>query len=67
MSKLRYTIKEAENIKTLVYFTDDELQIFEMWLREKSIIEMSLKLNLSTATISRRKKSIKDKISRTLI
>ncbi len=67
MSKLRYSIKEAENIKTLVYFTDDELQIFEMWLREKSIIEMSLKLNLSTATISRRKKSIKDKISRALI
>lgn len=66
MSKLRYTIKEAENIKNLIYFTDDELQIFEMWLREKSIIEMSLKLNLSTATISRRKKSIKDKITRTL-
>lgn len=66
MSKLRYTTKEAENIKSLIYFTEDELKIFEMWLREKSIIEMSLELNLSTATISRRKKSILDKIKRAL-
>lgn len=67
MSKLRYTTKEAENIKSLIYFTEDELNIFEMWLREKSIIEMSLELNLSTATISRRKKSILDKIKRALL
>jgi len=67
MSKLRYTTKEVENIKSLIYFTEDELKIFEMWLREKSIIEMSLELNLSTATISRRKKSIKDKITRALV
>ncbi len=67
MSKLRYTTKEAENIKSLIYFTEDELKIFEMWLREKSIIEMSLELNLSTATISRRKKSVLDKIKRALL
>lgn len=66
MSKLRYTTKEVENIKSLIYFTEDELKIFEMWLREKSIIEMSLELNLSTATISRRKKSILSKIKRVI-
>lgn len=62
MSKLLYTKNEIEFFKSQIYFTDDEEKVLEMWLLDKSIVEMSMKLNTSTATISRRKKSIKNKI-----
>ena len=62
MSKLNYTRNEIEFIKSQIYFTEDELQILDMWLLDKSIVEMSIKLNISTATVSRRKNSIKKKI-----
>lgn len=62
MSKLNYTKNEVEFFKSQIYFTEDEEKVLEMWLLDKSIVEMSMKLNTSTATISRRKKSIKNKI-----
>lgn len=62
MSKLLYTKNEIEFFKSQIYFTEDEEEVLEMWLLDKSIVEMSMKLNTSTATISRRKKSIKNKI-----
>lgn len=62
MSKLLYTKNEIEFFKSQIYFTEDEEKVLEMWLLDKSIVEMSMKLNTSTATISRRKKSIKNKI-----
>jgi len=64
MSKLNYTRNEIEFIKSQIYFTEDELQILDMWLLDKSIVEMSMKLNISTATVSRRKNSIKKKIDK---
>lgn len=64
MSKLNYTKNEVEFFKSQIYFTEDEEKVLEMWLLDKSIVEMSMKLNTSTATISRRKKSIKNKIDK---
>lgn len=64
MSKLLYTKNEVEFFKSQIYFTEDEEKVLEMWLLDKSIVEMSMKLNTSTATISRRKKSIKNKIDK---
>ena len=62
MSKLNYTKSEVDILKSNIYFTKEEEKILDMWLYESSIIEMSLKLNMSTATISRKKKNIKNKI-----
>ena len=64
MSKLNYTRNEIEFIKSQIYFTEDELQILDMWLLDKSIVETALKLNMSERTICRKRKSIITKIKR---
>ena len=66
MAKLSFTVPEIENIKSQIYLTKEEEIVLEMWLKECSIVEMSFKLHLSTATISRRKKSIMKKILRVI-
>lgn len=60
--KLTYTRQEVKEIEEKSYFTDEEKQILEYWLLDYSIVEMSDKMKLSTSTISRRKKSILNKI-----
>lgn len=60
--KLTYTRQEVKEITEKSYFTDEEKQILEYWLLDYSIVEMSDKMRLSTSTISRRKKSILNKI-----
>lgn len=64
MVKFNYTRKEIELIKSQIYLTDEEEQILDMWLLGKSIVETSLKLNMSERSISRRRKIIMDKIKR---
>ena len=54
--------QEVKEIEEKSYFTDEEKQILEYWLLDYSIVEMSDKMKLSTSTISRRKKSILNKI-----
>ena len=64
---LDFTKPELEYIKENANFTIEELTIFEM-LTEKygreTIVYISNKMNLSTATVSRRIKKIKSKIKR---
>lgn len=66
MVKLDFTKKEIEDIKSKIYLTEDEEKVLDKWLVEKTIVEMSLELSMSTATISRRKKSIIKKIMRVI-
>ena len=64
---LDFTKPELEYIKENANFTIEELTIFEMltgkYGREK-IVYIADKMNLSTATVSRRIKKIKSKIKR---
>ena len=62
MAKLKYLRPEIEEFKKIIYFTEDEEKILDMWSNNKTILEMSFELTMSTATISRRKKLILDKI-----
>ena len=62
--KLDYTKQQVEEFKQKLYFTNNEIKILEMWLYEYSNVQMALKMNMSTATISRIKKNILDKIKR---
>ncbi len=66
MVRLDFTKKEVEDIKSKVYFTDEELKIFDMWLREYSIVQMALEMNMGTATITRRKSKILKKIKKVI-
>lgn len=61
--KLNYSKPEIKCFKEHIYFTKDELKVLEMWMLDYSIVQMADKLTLSTRTISRRKKSILDKIN----
>ena len=63
MSKLIYTKNEIDFIKSQIYFNEEEIKVLDMWLLDKSIVETSIKLNISTATVSRRRKVIQSKIN----
>ena len=43
-------------------FTDEEIEVLRLRARGKSIVQIAIELSLSEATVSRRIRSIKDKI-----
>lgn len=64
---LDFTKPELEYIKENANFTVEELTIFEMLTGKygrETIVYISNKMNLSTATVSRRIKKIKSKIKK---
>lgn len=61
--KLIYTKQKIDEIKNNIYFSDEEEKVFDLWLRDTSVVETSMKLNISTATVIRRRKSILNKIN----
>lgn len=44
-------------------FTDDELDVLRLRRKNASLVSISMELNMSEATVSRRVRSIKDKIA----
>ena len=66
MSKLSFTKKEIADIKSKIYLTKEEEQVLDLWLVEATIIETSIKLNISERSVNRRRKSIVNKIKRVL-
>lgn len=66
MSRLSFTKPEIAAIKAKIYFTEEEEKILDMWLLEKTIGEMSVTLNMSPSTISRKKTKIINKIAKSL-
>lgn len=62
--KLNYTKDEVKKLKEKIYFTQQEEQILEYWNLDYSIVMIADKLNISTSTVTRRKKEIRNKIDR---
>ena len=58
------TKPELEEIKDYCNFTDDEIQIFDMLSKKKSITEISFVVLMTERTISRRIQDISAKIER---
>ena len=54
--------EQIKNIEEQLYLNDEERKILDLWLYNYSIIETSIKLNISTATVNRRRKQIKNKL-----
>lgn len=46
-----------------VYLTEDEEMIYHLLLRGKTIVQIADKMNLSTRTIDRRIRKLKDKLN----
>lgn len=66
MAKLTFTKQEVEIIKSKIYLTDEEEKVLDLWLKEATIIETAMKLNMSESTVNRKRKSIINKIKRVI-
>lgn len=64
--KGEFTEPEVEYFRQKCNFTEDEREVFELRVRGKSIVAISLALHMSESTVSRRLRGIKNKIIRVL-
>ena len=61
-----FTVPELNKFRELCNFTTDERLYFELRARDKSNIEISLEMNVSTAQVSKIAKRVKTKIIKVL-
>ena len=57
-----FTTPEADRLRALCIFSDEERQVFDLRIRDKSVVEISMMLNMSVASTKRRLQSIRQKI-----
>ena len=58
------TTPEADRLRAMCNFSDEELQVFDLRIKDKSVVEISMALNLSTASVKRRLQSISRKVEK---
>lgn len=63
MNLSRYKTSDLQKIKEDANLTEDEEMIYNMLSKGKSIIQIADKMNLSTRTIDRRIRSMKEKLN----
>lgn len=61
-----FTKDEYEYLKEKLMLNEEMSKIFEMKIKGYSIVQMSMELNISESTVSRRVKQLKKKIMRVL-
>ena len=61
-----FTQEEFETICKKAMLNEELTKIFEMKIKNYSIVQMSIKLNLSESTINRRIKELKKKIMKVI-
>ena len=64
--KTEFTEIECDRFRRDCNFTPDELNVFNLRVKDQSIVEISMRLNLSESTVSRKIKNIKRKIVKVL-
>ena len=55
--------EQSESYKSKMNLTEDEEQIFDMLAKNYSVVKVASVIQMSTRTVDRRIKSIKEKIS----
>ena len=63
MNLSRYKTADLQKIKEDANLTEDEEMIYNMLSKGKSIIQIADKMNLSTRTIDRRIRNMKEKLN----
>ena len=58
------TALEAERLRALCNFSDEEREVFDLRIRDKSVVEISMTLNLSVSSTKRRLHSIARKVEK---
>lgn len=60
--KNEFTEPECEFFREKCNFTEDELKVFNLRVKNHSLVEIQCKLNMSESMVTRRIRSIKKKI-----
>lgn len=60
--KSEFTEPERDRLRDLCNFTPEEREVFELRTSGRSLVEISMTLCISEATVSRRLKAVKRKI-----
>jgi DNA-directed RNA polymerase specialized sigma24 family protein len=58
------TVPEADRLRALCNFSDEERKVFDLRIRDKSVVEISMALSMSVASTKRRLCSIRTKIAK---
>ena len=58
------TKPELESLKELLNLTNDELEVFSMLAKGKSLVEVSIENKISVSTLKRRIERIKRKVEK---
>lgn len=58
------TTPEADRLRELCNFSDEERQVFDLRIRDKSVIEISMALHMSVASTKRRLQAIRQKVNK---
>ena len=61
-----FTKPELDMFRENCNFTDEELQVFELLSKDKTIIYISMELNFSESKVSKLIRRVKDKIIKVL-
>nr|DAG45960.1 MAG TPA: hypothetical protein [Caudoviricetes sp.] len=64
--KKEFTKPECDYFRRECNFTDEERAVFDLRVAARSVVEISMSLHLSEATVYRRLKNIKRKIVKVL-
>ena len=64
--KTEFTEIECDRFRRDCNFTPDELWVFNLRVKDHSVIEICMKLQMSESTVNRRIKNIKRKIVKVL-
>lgn len=58
------TAPEADRLRALCNFSDDERRVFDLCIRNKSVVEIAMTLKMSSRTVDRRLHSARTKIEK---
>lgn len=64
--KTEFTQPECEWFRATCNFTEEERKIFDLRVKDQSLVQISMACGMSTATVSRKLKNIKRKIHKVL-
>ena len=64
--KMEFTEPECERFRQECNFTEEELAVFNLRVKARSLAEIQQVLNMSEATVSRRIRNIKRKIHKVI-
>lgn len=64
--RTEFTEPECEWFRATCNFTTDERKVFDLRVKDNSIVQICMELNMSASTVNRRIRGIKRKILRVL-